>query len=212
MLKVLKNLKQSWFKVLAIVALLCLQAACDLELPNYTSKIVNVGIQAGGIEEKVPSVLSKEDYDIIIDTIIKDLNNSNKNLINILNKKMQDEISKLNFEKAKDINNDIVLLKSLSHKQDIINNANENKPILAWINLDDENIKIYVIKGAKLLKSELIKVEDFELDNLIYTIKEQILRNEENIAEEVVDKYYIDFANILYSYIKSNKDINYKYI
>ena len=58
----------------------------------------------------------------------------------------------------------------------------------------------------------LPKVEDFELDNLIYTIKEQILRNEENIAEEVVDKYYIDFANILYSYIKSNKDINYKYI
>ena len=157
-------------------------------------------------------IVSKEDYNIIIDTIIKDLNNSNKNLINILNKKMQDEIRKLNFEKAKDINNDIVLLKSLSHKQDIINNANENKPILAWINLDDENIKIYVIKGAKLLKSELIKVEDFELDNLIYTIKEQILRNEENIAEEVVDKYYIDFANILYSYIKSNKDINYKYI
>ena len=129
-----------------------------------------------------------------------------------LNKKMQDEISKLNFEKAKDINNDIVLLKSLSHKQDIINNAIVNIPFLAWINLDDENIKIYVIKGAKLLKSELIKVEDFELDNLIYTIKEQILRNEENIAEEVVDKYYIDFANILYSYIKSNKDINYKYI
>ena len=38
-----------------------------------------------------------------------------------------------------------------------------------------KNIKIYVIKGAKLLKLELIKVEDFELDNLIYTIKEQIL-------------------------------------
>ena len=66
MLKVLKNLKQSWVKVLVIVALLCLQAACDLELPNYTSKIVNVGIQAGGIEEKVPSVLSKEDYNNLL--------------------------------------------------------------------------------------------------------------------------------------------------
>lgn len=66
MLKVLKNLKQSCVKVLVIVALLCLQAACDLELPNYTSKIVNVGIQAGGIEEKVPSVLSKEDYDNLL--------------------------------------------------------------------------------------------------------------------------------------------------
>lgn len=66
MLKVLKNLKQSCVKVLVIVALLCLQAACDLELPNYTSKIVNVGIQAGGIEEKIPSVLSKEDYDNLL--------------------------------------------------------------------------------------------------------------------------------------------------
>ena len=54
-----------------------------------------------------------------------------------------------------------------------------------------------------------IRLDD---EKIIYTIKEQILRNEENIAEEVVDKYYIDFANILYSYIKSNKDINYKYI
>ena len=66
--------------------------------------------------------------------------------------------------------------------------------------------------GFMVYTANDIKVEDFELDNLIYTIKEQILRNEENIAEEVVDKYYIDFANILYSYIKSNKDINYKYI
>lgn len=48
-------------------------------------------------------IVSKEDYNIIIDTIIKDLNNSNKNLINILNKKMQDEISKLNFEKMQKI-------------------------------------------------------------------------------------------------------------
>ena len=49
MLKILKNLKQSWMSVLIIVALLCVQAAVDLELPNYTSKIVNTGIQAGGI-------------------------------------------------------------------------------------------------------------------------------------------------------------------
>ena len=37
-------------------------------------------------------IVSKEDYNIIIDTIIKDLNNSNKNLINILNKKAQSKI------------------------------------------------------------------------------------------------------------------------
>lgn len=157
-------------------------------------------------------IISRKDYNIIIDKIINDLNNSNENLINILNKKMQDEISKLNFEKANDINHDISLLKSLSYKQNIINNANENKLILAWINLDNENIKIYIIKGAKLLKSEIIKIENFKLNDLIYKIKENILKDNEDIDEEVVDKYYIDFANIVYSYIKNNKDINYKYI
>ena len=157
-------------------------------------------------------IISRKDYNIIIDKIINDLNNSNENLINILNKKMQDEISKLNFEKANDINHDISLLKSLSYKQNIINNANENKLILAWINLDNENIKKYIIKGAKLLKSEIIKIENFKLNDLIYKIKENILKDNEDIDEEVVDKYYIDFANIVYSYIKNNKDINYKYI
>ena len=58
MLKVLKNLKNSWAAVLVIVILLCVQAAADLALPDYTSKIVNVGIQYGGIEEKIPEVIS----------------------------------------------------------------------------------------------------------------------------------------------------------
>ena len=47
MLKVLKNLKKSWGSVIAIVVLLCIQAATDLALPDYTSKIVNIGIQEG---------------------------------------------------------------------------------------------------------------------------------------------------------------------
>ena len=60
MLKVLKNLKNSWMTVLVIVILLCVQAATDLALPDYTSKIVNVGIQYGGIEEAVPEVVSED--------------------------------------------------------------------------------------------------------------------------------------------------------
>ena len=47
MFKVLKNLKESIFAVITIVILLCIQAYADLELPDYTSKIVNIGIQEG---------------------------------------------------------------------------------------------------------------------------------------------------------------------
>ena len=66
MLKVLKNLKKTLGSVIAIVILLCVQAAADLALPDYTSKIVNEGIQAGGIVSSVPDIISKEDMDKIL--------------------------------------------------------------------------------------------------------------------------------------------------
>ena len=66
MLKVLKNLKKSFWSVVVIVILLCIQAAADLALPDYTSKIVNTGIQAGGIETAVPKVISSEDMQSIL--------------------------------------------------------------------------------------------------------------------------------------------------
>ena len=66
MLKILKNLKQSWLSVLVIILLLCAQATVDLELPNYTSKIVNEGIQSGGIEYAAPNIISKNDMEFIL--------------------------------------------------------------------------------------------------------------------------------------------------
>ena len=54
MIKLVKFLKRSAGFVVLIIALLFLQAYCDLSLPDYTSKIVNVGIQQKGIEDSVP--------------------------------------------------------------------------------------------------------------------------------------------------------------
>ena len=58
MTKLAKYLKSSAGLVVAIVALLFLQAYCDLTLPEYTSKIVNEGIQKKGIEDGVPEKMS----------------------------------------------------------------------------------------------------------------------------------------------------------
>ena len=66
MLKLLKNLKKSFASVVIIIILLCIQATVDLALPDYTSKIVNVGIQSGGIQTAVPEVISKEDMNNIL--------------------------------------------------------------------------------------------------------------------------------------------------
>ncbi|MGN9135958.1 ABC transporter ATP-binding protein [Clostridium sp. HCP1S3_B4] len=66
MLKLVKYLKDSVFSVILIILLLVLQSVCDLSLPDYTSKIVNVGIQQGGIEEAVPDVITKSDLDNVL--------------------------------------------------------------------------------------------------------------------------------------------------
>ena len=63
MLKMLKYLRKTWVSVIVIVALLCVQAASDLALPDYTSKIVNTGIQQGGIETAIPEAISKNEMD-----------------------------------------------------------------------------------------------------------------------------------------------------
>ena len=61
MKKLVKFLKPYAVTIAAIFAVLMMQAYCDLSLPSYTSDIVNVGIQQGGIDDKVPMVLSEED-------------------------------------------------------------------------------------------------------------------------------------------------------
>lgn len=62
MLKLFRYLKKAYVPVICIVILLVIQATCDLSLPTYTSKIVNVGIQQGGIEDAVPDVMREETF------------------------------------------------------------------------------------------------------------------------------------------------------
>ena len=63
MIKLMKYLKKSAGYVVLIIALLFLQSYCDLSLPDYTSKIVNVGIQQSGIEDSVPEKIRKTSMD-----------------------------------------------------------------------------------------------------------------------------------------------------
>ena len=59
MIKILKFAKKSWYIILAIILLLFIQANCELALPEYTSNIVDVGIQYRGIENSVPDVIRR---------------------------------------------------------------------------------------------------------------------------------------------------------
>ena len=61
-----KYASEHWKALLAIVAILIVQAYCDLSLPAYTSDIVNVGIQQGGAEDHIPDAISAEDMETLL--------------------------------------------------------------------------------------------------------------------------------------------------
>lgn len=60
MLKIFRYLKKAYIPIACIVLLLCVQVSCELTIPTYTSNIVNVGIQQGGIEDAVPDAMREE--------------------------------------------------------------------------------------------------------------------------------------------------------
>ena len=55
-----------WKAMIAIMLILFVQAYCDLSLPAYTSNIVNVGIQQGGIEDEIPEQIAREEVDKLL--------------------------------------------------------------------------------------------------------------------------------------------------
>lgn len=66
MRKLLQYLKPFAGAIAAAVALVFLQAMCDLKLPDYMSDMVNVGIQQGGITDPVPEQTSPETMDRLL--------------------------------------------------------------------------------------------------------------------------------------------------
>lgn len=64
-MQIIKNLKSYWKSVLIIVLLLIVQAYCDLALPDYTSKLIDTGIQNYGIEHCSPLQIPEKAYTVI---------------------------------------------------------------------------------------------------------------------------------------------------
>ena len=63
MSRIFKNMLPYWKAVIIIIALLFVQAWCDLSLPAYTSDIIDVGIQNNGVEHVVPEKMTAEEFD-----------------------------------------------------------------------------------------------------------------------------------------------------
>ena len=154
MFKVLKNLKQSWLSVVVIIALLCLQATVDLELPNYTSKIVNVGIQAGGIEDSVPDVINQNDMEAIL--LLTDEDNKILENYEGPNSDGNYEIKDLKDEQREELS-DIMI-----------------KPVIIFSSLQSEEVKSQILSN----------IPEEQLNQMLKTTTEQIDQMQDSIKEQ----------------------------
>ncbi len=201
MFKVLKNLKNSALSVIAIIILLCVQAWADLELPSYTSKIVNVGIQQGGIEDVTPVVISKNQ----MENLLIFTNEDEKILsyyelnTNDMSSQASKKIEKYFDEDNKVEPNTVYVLKDL--KQEEQNELNEimEKPLMEAYSVTNEatseQIKGQILQQLpeeqKIMLEQMSTIEILksmtqeELDKILEGISKQIDENLESMSSQV---------------------------
>lgn len=218
MLKVLKNLKKSWVSVIIIVVLLCIQATVDLALPDYTSKIVNTGIQAGGVEKAVPEVIDKQDMEMILM-----FTNDNEAILNnytLINNKLtnyQEKIIKKYLGKQYNIQNDSLYILNeidegeidkLSKKlampimeiSMISNEETANKIKQQIITNIPENQKVAIDNMS--LKDIIVNMPEEQRNNLFNEFTKKI----EEMPDSIKEQATISFIKQLYKNVNVDTD------
>ena len=192
MLKVLKYLKKSWLAVVAIILLLCLQAYTDLALPDYTSKIVNVGIQQGGIEDAVPEairssqmenllIFTKEDGQILSEYTLLDKDS-------LENKEYEKTLEKYPTLEKEAI---YVLKEDISQEERDALSGKMAKPLMVLASVEkkemQEQLKEQMLSQMKIIPEEqkmlvaqmslmdiLKNMPEEQLDSLLNKVEEQL--------------------------------------
>jgi ATP-binding cassette subfamily B multidrug efflux pump len=216
MLKVLKYLKKTWISVIVIVALLCVQAAADLALPDYTSKIVNVGIQQGGIDAAIPEAISKDEMDnLLIFT------NDDSKILDCYKLVSKDTVSNDEYNNyLKEYpaleNEEVYVLNKLNKDQK--NNLEEmlKKPLVQVYLMQNDQMqeKIKESLFANVPEPQKEAMKDMELMDILKTMPEENLEkitsniNEQidNMQGTIVDQAAI--SSVKEEYKKLNMDID----
>lgn len=216
MLKVLKYLKKTWISVIVIVALLCVQAAADLALPDYTSKIVNIGIQQGGIDTAIPEAISKDEMDnLLIFT------NDDSKILDCYKLVSKDTVSNDEYNNyLKEYpaleNEEVYVLNKLNKDQK--NNLEEmlKKPLVQVYLMQNDQMqeKIKESLFANVPEPQKEAMKDMELMDILKTMPEENLEkitsniNEQidNMQGTIVDQAAI--SSVKEEYKKLNMDID----
>lgn len=186
MLKLLSRLKKSWKTVLIVVILLVFQAMAELELPNYTSKIVNIGIQQNGIDSCVPEAIREETMKTILIATNEDEIILDKYSLVSKENAAQDDIKKYpGLEKE-----NIYILKKISKKDKEILEKILEKPLVMSSIIQDETknkeIKKFVL--SSLPEDISLYLEDSTLVQIVNALPDDQRQVMIEMFEKQIDK------------------------
>lgn len=195
MLKILKNLKESLISVIIIVILLCLQAGTDLALPDYTSKIVNIGIQQGGIQNVSPEAIRKEQMENLL--LFSTDDEKILNCYTLISKKeMEDKEYEKYLKQYPELENqDIYVLNNLKKEQKEELDTLIAKPLMIIYSISNEEtakeIKKNILQNTPKAQQSILEQAD-----LLTIIKNMPEETRNNILEESSKMIDEKFGNI----------------
>ena len=175
MKKLFKYIGMYWKSVILIFMVLVVQAYCDLSLPAYTSDIVNVGIQQGGIDETIPNVIAVEDMEnvLVFVTDAKD-----RQLV-----EEQYHLDPDSYEKEA-----LVLNKEVKKEEELTQKLFD---ILGLPMLLSEAIPEEQMQGMKMMPAEQVQVVVKEAQDKISEMPEMIV---EQAAVQYVKDVYVNLG------------------
>ena len=189
MIKIFKYLKSSIVSVLAIILLLFVQAYLDLTLPDYTSKIVNIGVQQAGIEDAAVTEIGESS----LNHLLLFMNDDDKNYI-------MDS-----YTESDDINGEkIYKLKKDADKTKINDIYRKPMTIISFLNQSDKNetsISFNIPEGMDLY-SVLTLMPNGQKEEMLKGIDEKI----KDVPDTILNQAAITYVKSEYTRI--NVDVN----
>jgi excinuclease ABC subunit C len=149
----------------------------------------------------------KQEYQNIINKIIGLLNGSDKSILKEMEEKMLIASEKFDFEAAAKYRDYIEGVTVLLNKEKVIGFAEKNKNIVMIEYLNSHLIKLFLLKGNKILFSEKYDIENSGWEKISNLVKTNILAKfdlDTTYSSMEVNKEDLDEAQIIYSYLKSS--------
>lgn len=186
MIKIFKYLKSSVISVMAIILLLVIQAILDLTLPDYTSKIVNVGVQQGGIDSATIEKIGETSLDKI------------KLLLNEEDRKYIEK----NYEKKSTYQGEnIYQLKESSHSTKISNILKKPMLMIYYIDHSDakSNIKFNLPENTDIY-TFLSHMDDIQKQKMLKQMNEKL----KDLPDTIIDQGAVSYIKEEYKRIGVN--------